>query len=147
MRIASFSTTRNQKNRRKKNTQLIIYCPLGNSQALKSQSGLYSAIRNRLTTQSKPDLRYSVILCLYAMPLGVGSVNNPCMGSSVCCQAPTNTTDRQEGGREGGMPLIRALCRRSYIYLRSVSNLRHESFSLWRLKCLLEASAAHPWSP
>ena len=52
MRIASFSITRNQKNRRKKNTQLIIYCPLGNSQSLKSQSGLYSAIRNRLTTQS-----------------------------------------------------------------------------------------------
>ena len=33
-------------------------CPLGNSQSLESQSGLYSAIRNRLTTQSKPDLRY-----------------------------------------------------------------------------------------
>ena len=58
MRIASFSITRNQKNRRKKNTQLIIYCPLGNSQSLKSQSGLYSAIRNRLTTQSKLYLRY-----------------------------------------------------------------------------------------
>ena len=36
----------------------IIYCPLGNSQPLKSQSRLYSAIRNSLTTQSKPDLRY-----------------------------------------------------------------------------------------
>ena len=51
---------RNQKNRRKKNTQLIIYCPLGNSQSLKSQSASYSAIRNRLTTQSKPDPRYTV---------------------------------------------------------------------------------------
>ena len=58
LRIASFSITRNQKNRRKKNMQLIIYCPLGISQSLKLQSGLYSAIRNRLTTQSKPDLRY-----------------------------------------------------------------------------------------
>ena len=36
-------------------------CPLGNSQSLESQSGLYSAIRNRLTTQSKPDLRYHTI--------------------------------------------------------------------------------------
>ena len=35
-------------------------CPLGNSQSLESQSGLYSAIRNRLTTQSKPDLRYGL---------------------------------------------------------------------------------------
>ena len=35
-----------------------VACPLGNSQSLKSQSGLYSAIRNRLTTQSKPGLRY-----------------------------------------------------------------------------------------
>ena len=52
------SITRNQKNRRKKNTQLLITCPLGNSQSLESQSGLYSAIRNCLTTQSKPDLRY-----------------------------------------------------------------------------------------
>ena len=59
LRIESFSIIRNQKNRRKKNTQLIIYCRLGNSQSLKSQSGLYSAIRNRLTTQSKPDLRYT----------------------------------------------------------------------------------------
>ena len=58
MRIASFSVTRNQKNRRKKNKKLIMACPLGNSQSLESQSGLYSAIRNRLTTQSKPDLRY-----------------------------------------------------------------------------------------
>ena len=59
LRIASFSIIRNQKNRRKKNTQLIIYCPLGNSKSLESQSGLCSAIRNRLTTQSKPDLRYT----------------------------------------------------------------------------------------
>ena len=59
LRIASFSIIRNQKNRRKKNTQLIIYCPFGNSQSLKSQSGLYSAILNRLTTQSKPDPRYT----------------------------------------------------------------------------------------
>ena len=59
LRIASFSIIRNQKNHRKKNTQLIIYCPLGNSQSLKSQSGLYSAICNRLTMQSKPDLRYT----------------------------------------------------------------------------------------
>ena len=59
LRIASFSIIRNQKNRRKKNTQLIIYCPLGNSQSLQSQSGLYSTIRNRLTTQSKPDPRYT----------------------------------------------------------------------------------------
>ena len=58
LRIASLSITRNQKNRRKKNTQLIIYCPLGNSQSLKSQSRLYSAIRNSLTTLSKPVLRY-----------------------------------------------------------------------------------------
>ena len=42
-------------------TQLIIYCPLGNSQSLKSKSRLYSAIRNSLTTQSKPDLRYGDI--------------------------------------------------------------------------------------
>ena len=35
--------------------QLIIYCLLGNSLSLKSQSGLYSAIHNCLTT---PDLRY-----------------------------------------------------------------------------------------
>ena len=62
MRITSFSITRNQKNRRKKNTQLIMACPLGNSQSLESQSGLYSAIRNRLTTQSKPDLRYVLFL-------------------------------------------------------------------------------------
>ena len=40
--------------------QLIIYCPLGNSQSLKSQSDLYSTIRNSLTTQSKPDLRYII---------------------------------------------------------------------------------------
>ena len=58
LRIANFSITRNQKNRRKKNMQLIIYCPLGNSQSLKSQFGLYSTIRNCLTTQSKPDLQY-----------------------------------------------------------------------------------------
>ena len=59
LRIASFSKIHNQKNRRKKNTKLIIYCPLGNSQSLISQSGSYSAIRNRLTTQSKPDLWYT----------------------------------------------------------------------------------------
>ena len=59
MRITSFSIIRDQKNCRKKNTQLIIYCPLGNSQSLKSQSGLYSAIRKRLTTQSKLDLWYT----------------------------------------------------------------------------------------
>ena len=29
---------------------MYIYCSLGNSQSLKSQSGLYSAIRNCLTT-------------------------------------------------------------------------------------------------
>ena len=34
-----------------------VACPLGNLQSLKSQSGLYSAICNRLTTQSKPDIR------------------------------------------------------------------------------------------
>ena len=59
LRIASFSKIHNQKNRRKKNTKLIIYCPLGNSQSLISQSGSYSTICNRLTTQSKPDLRYT----------------------------------------------------------------------------------------
>ena len=59
LRIASFSIIRNQKNRRKNNMQLIIYCPLSNSQSLKSQSGLYSTIRNRLTTQSKPDIQYT----------------------------------------------------------------------------------------
>ena len=59
LRITSFSIICNQNNRRKKNTQLIIYCLLGNSQSLNTQSGLYSAIRNRLTTQSKPDLRYT----------------------------------------------------------------------------------------
>ena len=61
LRIASFPIIHNQKNSRKKNAQLmiILYCPLGNSQSLKSQSGLYSAIRNRLTTQSKPDLQYT----------------------------------------------------------------------------------------
>ena len=59
LRIESFSIIRNQKNRKKKNTQLIIYCLLGNSQSLKSQSGLYSTIRNRLTTQSNPNLRYT----------------------------------------------------------------------------------------
>ena len=37
-------------------------CLLGNSQSLESQSGLYSAIRNRLTTQSKPGLRYYTLL-------------------------------------------------------------------------------------
>ena len=55
--IASFSITRNQKDRREKNTQLIMACPLGNSQSLESQFGLYSAIRKRLNTQSKPDPR------------------------------------------------------------------------------------------
>ena len=28
------------------------------------------------------------LLCLYAMPLGAGSVNSPCIGLSVHCQAP-----------------------------------------------------------
>ena len=59
LRITSFFIIRNQKNCRKKNTQLILYCPLGNSQSLKSQSGMYSAIGNRLSTQSKPDLQYT----------------------------------------------------------------------------------------
>ena len=44
-----------------------VACPLGNSQSLESQSDLYSAIRNRLTTQSQPDLWYTIfqscILC------------------------------------------------------------------------------------
>ena len=62
MRIASFSITHNQKNCRKKNKQLIMACPLGNSQSLESQFGLYSAIRNRVTMQSKPDLRYGITI-------------------------------------------------------------------------------------
>ena len=37
-----------------------VACPLGNS-----QFGLYSAIRNRLTTQSKPDLRYNAYNLLF----------------------------------------------------------------------------------
>ena len=45
-------------------------CPLGNSQSLESQSGLYSAIRNRLTTQSKPDLRYMIFEAHVTMILG-----------------------------------------------------------------------------
>ena len=32
-----------------------VACPLGNSQLLELQSGLYSAICNRLTTHSKPE--------------------------------------------------------------------------------------------
>ena len=35
-----------------------VPCLLGNSQSLELQSGLYSAIRNRLATYSKPVLRY-----------------------------------------------------------------------------------------
>ena len=38
-----------------------VACPLSNSQSLESQSGLYSTIRNRLTTHSKPDVRYTII--------------------------------------------------------------------------------------
>ena len=45
--------------------QLIMACPLGISQSLESQSRLYSAIRNRLTTQSKPDLLYIPARVLY----------------------------------------------------------------------------------
>ena len=47
------------------------------------------------------------LLCLYAMPptgLGVGSVNNPCMGLSVRCQDPTDIAY----GR-GKVPSIRAI--------------------------------------
>ena len=39
----------------------------GYSQSLESQSGLYSTIRNRLTTHSKPDLRY--IMCKHLLGL------------------------------------------------------------------------------
>ena len=55
------------KESQEKNTQLVIYCSLGNSQSLKSQSDLYSAIRNRLTTQSKPDLRYTISISSTAL--------------------------------------------------------------------------------
>ena len=54
LRIASFSITLNQKNRRKKNMQLIIYCPLGIPQSLKLKLALYSAIRNCLIYAIKP---------------------------------------------------------------------------------------------
>ena len=37
-----------------------VACPLGNSQSFESQSGLYTTIRNRLTTHSKPNLQYTI---------------------------------------------------------------------------------------
>ena len=42
-----------------------------------------------------------VFLYIYAIPLGVGSVNSSCMGSSVCCQAPINTTYGRGEGEMG----------------------------------------------
>ena len=53
------------------------------------------------------------LLCLYAMPLGVGSINSPYIGSSY------NRYRVQEGMRGGGgrwgVPLILAICRRNSI--------------------------------
>ena len=83
------------KESQKKKTQLIMACPHGNLQSLESQSGLYSTISNRLTTQSKPDLRYPV-LYLSRRLYGYGSMYaRVCYVSSallvsMCTQMYTN---------------------------------------------------------
>ena len=71
------------------------------------------------------------------MPLGVGSVNSLCMGSSVHCQALTDTVYGMGEGIYGYADVA--------IYLHSCCNLHCESFSLWQLKRLLAESAAHLW--
>ena len=60
------------------------------------------------------------------MPVGAGSVNSQCMGSSVRCQSPT----AYERGEDGAYNW-HVHCADVAIYKRSGSNLHHESFSLW----------------
>ena len=65
--------------------------------------------------QKNVAIKLFILLCFYAIPLGVGSVSNSCMGSSVRCQAPTDTTNGRRRGEEVGHTVDTCLCRRSDI--------------------------------